>query len=183
MQFQSSFNKILLATMLLGSAVSAFGESAETDAAQAQAPKYDFTVTTAIKDKMHPHFGEGIEAGYVINGEQGRTLVLTRGKTYTFDIDTGVTHDFYFSSKPKGWGMDTVTAGVKGQFTYKGVVTFTPTAETPDVIYAACRNHKFMGGEIHIVNPDENDESPQDAEPADEAKQPTDEKPASSGGY
>ena len=177
MQFQfNCFNIFLAVALLLGNAVSAFGESAVDASAQAQPSKYDFYVTTAVKDKTHPHHGEGVETGYVINGVQSPTLVLVRGKTYTFNIDTGVTHDFYFSTKPKGWGMDTLTAGVKGQFTYKGVVTFTPTAETPDVVYTACRNHKYMGGEIRIVNPgDEN--KPLDAKP------PVDAKPATEGGH
>lgn len=183
MQFQFGCYKVFFAVaLLMGNAVSAFGESAVGSSAQAQPSKYDFTVTTAIKDKTHPHHGEGIEAGYVINGEQSPTLVLVRGKTYTFDVDTGVTHDFYFSTKPKGWGMDTLTAGVKGQFTYKGVVTFTPTAETPDVIYTACRNHKFMGGEIRIVNPGEEGKFQDLKQPAD-VKPAADAKPAAGSGY
>lgn len=183
MRFQFSGYKIFLAVaLLIGNAVSAFGESAVTGAVQAQPSKYDFTVTTVVKDKTHPHYGEGVETGYAINGEQGRTLVLVRGKTYTFDVDTGVTHDFYFSTKPKGWGMDTLTAGVKGQFTYKGVITFTPAAETPDIVYAACRNHKYMGGEIRIVNPGEEGKF-QDAKPAAEAKSPADAKSPSGSGH
>lgn len=156
MKFQFGCYKVLLGVaLLLGNAVSAFGESAVSGSAQEQQSKYDFAVTTAYKDQTHPYYGKGIEAGYAINGVQNSTLVLVRGKTYTFDVDTGVTHDFYFSTKPIGWGMDTVTNGVKGHFTYKGVVTFTPNTETPDIVYAACRNHKYMGAEIRIVNPGE----------------------------
>ena len=94
---------------------------------------------------------------FVVNGVQGRTLVLVRGKTYTFNIDTGVMHDFYFSTNPVGWGIGTLTEGVESQFIYKGIVTFKPAAETPDVIYYQCRNHKFMGGQIYIANPGEED--------------------------
>lgn len=174
MRFQFSCHQVFLVViLLLGNAISAFGESTVDDSAQAQPSKYEFTVVTTVKDKTHPHYGEGVETGYVINGEQNPTLVLVRGKTYTFNIDTGVTHDFYFATKPKGWGMDTLTAGVKGNYTYKGIITFTPTAETPDVVYTACRNHKYMGGEIRIVNPGEEGKFQNTKQPA-EAKPPTD---------
>jgi len=173
MQFQfKGYSVFLAASLLLGNTISAFAEDAATSPAQPSSSPNEFNVTTVMKDKTHPHFGEGIEAGYAIDGEQGRTLTLVRGKSYTFHVDTGVTHDFYFATKPKGWGMDTLTTGIKGQFTYKGDVTFTPAAETPDVIYTACRNHKFMGGEVRIINA-EAEGSAQEAAPAAEANPST----------
>jgi len=153
MQSQFGFHRLFIsALLLLGSAVSAWAEDPAASAVPAQPAEYDFAVVTATKDKTHPFYGKGDQLGMVVNGVQGGTLVLVRGKTYTFDVNTGLMHDFYFSTKPTGWGTGTVTKGVQGQFTYKGVVTFSPTAETPDLIYYACRNHKFMGSEIHIVN-------------------------------
>lgn len=153
MQFKLGCHRLLFAAvLLLAGAATAFGETAAESAVQAQPAEHDFTITSATKDKTHPHHGEGTDIGFVVNGVQGGALVLVRGKTYTFNVDTGVMHDFYLSTKPIGWGMATLTNGVKGNFTYKGVVTFTPTAETPDIVYYACRDHKFMGGEIHIVN-------------------------------
>ena len=141
--------------LLMGSVTSAFAEAAADDAAQATPTEFDFTVTSVTKDKTHPSYDKGSDTGFAVNGVQGGTLVLVRGKTYTFDVETGVMHDFYLATKLIGWGASTLTEGVKGNFTYKGVVTFTPTAETPDTVYYACRNHKYMGGEIHIVNPGE----------------------------
>ena len=153
MQFKFGCHRLFFAAvLLLGSGASAFGETAAESAVQAQPAEHDFTVVSVTKDKTHPDYDKGDSVGFVINGVQGGALVLVRGKTYTFDINTGVMHDFYFSTKPVGWGMATLTKGVQGNFTYKGVVTFTPTAETPDTVYYACRDHKFMGGEIHIVN-------------------------------
>lgn len=137
--------------LLMGSATSAFGEAAADDAAQATPA--DFIITSATKDKTHPYYGKGSDTGFVVNGVQGGAVVLLRGKTYAFDVETGVMHDFYLATKGVGWGASTLTEGVKGNFTYKGIVTFTPTAATPDTVYYACRNHKYMGGEIHVVNP------------------------------
>lgn len=154
MKFQFGCHRwFFAAALLLGGAASTFGEETPANgAAQAKAPEYDFAVVSVTKDKTHPHYGKGLDLGFVVNGVQGGTLVLVRGKTYTFDVNSGVMHDFYFSTKPAGYGTGTLTKGVQGQFTYKGIVTFSPSAETPDLIYYACRNHKFMGGEIHIVN-------------------------------
>jgi len=153
MQFQFNCHKVFIAAALFfGSATFAFGETAVEDAAQMETLEHDFKITSVTKDKTHPQYDVGDDVGFAVNGVQGGSLVLVRGKTYTFEVDTGVMHDFYLSTKLKGWGTGTLTKGVKGNFTYKGVVTFTPAADTPDTTYYACRNHKFMGGDIHIIN-------------------------------
>lgn len=143
--------KILFAAMLFaGSTVTALNAAAADGAAA-----YDFTVVSVPKDATHPHQHDGSSIVFLVNGVQGRTLVLTRGKTYTFNVDTGVQHDFYITTDPAGWGTGTLAEGVTGNFTYKGIVTFKPTAATPDTLYYQCRNHRYMGGQIHIVNPGE----------------------------
>jgi len=111
-----------------------------------------FLVTSGRKDASHLFYGVGSTLGFAVNGEQGKELVVARGETYTFKIDAGVKHDFYLSTSPKGWGASTLTKGVKGNFTYKGIVTFKPTADTPAVVYYQCRNHKNMGSKLHVVN-------------------------------
>lgn len=112
----------------------------------------EFTVNVGPKDASHPYFGRGHDMGFSVDGVEGRELVLTRGVEYTFHVDTDIKHDFYFTTSPVGRGAGTVTDGISGQFTYRGDVTFTPTASTPEVMYYECRNHKYMGGKIHIAN-------------------------------
>jgi tetratricopeptide (TPR) repeat protein len=112
----------------------------------------EFTITVETKNPSHPNYGRGHEIGFVVDGTQGKELVLTRGVTYVFHVRTNVQHDFYFTTSPRGRGAGTVTDGITGQFTYNGDVTFTPTATTPDVMYYECRNHPFMGGKINIAN-------------------------------
>ncbi|NOY62347.1 MAG: hypothetical protein GXP10_04190 [Gammaproteobacteria bacterium] len=114
--------------------------------------KNTFLVMAGSKDPSHPFYNTGSKFGFIVNGVQGKELVFVRGQTYTFAVDTGLKHDFYLSKRPAGWGMATVTKGVKGQFTYKGDVTFSPDATTPKELFYACRNHKFMGGKIHVIN-------------------------------
>jgi hypothetical protein len=116
-----------------------------------------FSVTAEGKDATHPNFGKGSSMGFVVNGAQGRTLVLVRGNTYTFDVNTGVMHDFYLTTEAVGWGAATLVEGVEGNFINKGALTFTPLASTPDTVYYGCRNHQLMGGMIHVVNVGEED--------------------------
>lgn len=111
-----------------------------------------FLITASPKGNDHPFHGQGLETGFDVNGEPGREIVVTRGETYTFKVDTGVQHDFYLTTSPAGWGAGTYTDGVEGQFIYKGEVTFKPTKETPDLLYYQCRNHKFMGGRIYVLD-------------------------------
>ncbi len=111
-----------------------------------------FHITVGEKNASHPFFGRGSKMGFILDGEQGKPIVLTRGVKYLFDVSTNVKHDFYFSTAKAGWGTGTVTQGIKGQFTYRGTVTFKPSQATPNVMYYACRNHKFMGGKIYIAD-------------------------------
>jgi hypothetical protein len=108
-------------------------------------------VTTVNKEPGDPAYGVGHRLGFAVNGVQGKPLVLVRGKTYTFRVDAGIQHDFYLSSSEVGWGAATFTSGVSGQFIYQGVVTFTPGADAPDLLFYQCRNHKNMGGPIFVV--------------------------------
>lgn len=111
-----------------------------------------FNVTVEEKDATHPNFGRGAPVGFVVDGMPGKELALARGVTYIFAVRTGIQHDFYFTTTPGGHGAGTVTDGVVGQFIYNGDAQFTPTPTTPAVVYYQCRNHKYMGGKIHVAN-------------------------------
>ena len=111
-----------------------------------------FLVTSSIKTSEHPSFGQGLATGFDVNGKQGRDVVVTRGEKYKFIVDSGVKHDFYFTTNRAGWGAGTYVDGVEGQFIYKGEVTFEPNKATPDLLYYQCRNHKYMGGKIFVLD-------------------------------
>lgn len=120
-------------------------------------PDRTFVVTVAEKDPSHPNYGIGSNLGMVVDGVQGKELILTRGKTYAFKVETDVKHDFYLTTSPVGRGAQVLTEGVTGNFTYRGIVTFTPSDASPDIAYYQCRNHESMGGKLHIVNPGDED--------------------------
>lgn len=135
-----------------------------------------FIVTVGPKQAPHPSLGKGHTMGFLINGVSGKQLVLERGKTYTFDVQTDPKHDVYLSRKEIGWGASPITEGVTGAYTYKGKMTFTPSEATPDAVYYSCRNHPHMGALIQIVNPGEKGDIPAQtattATPASQAATP-----------
>ncbi|WP_455366349.1 hypothetical protein [Kaarinaea lacus] len=112
-----------------------------------------FVITAKKKDKTHPFYGKGHQMGFLVNNEQGKEIVLERGKTYRFDVATDPMHDVYISLKEIGWGSTPYSEGIEGMYTYKGTMTITPGENTPDYLFYSCRNHPYMGGKIHIVDP------------------------------
>lgn len=111
-----------------------------------------FVITVAEKTTAHPFFGKGHRLGLSLDAAPGKSVAIKRGETYEFEVQTDPLHDVYFSTSPMGWGGGTVTHGIKGQFTYRGVITVTPTDATPEIMYYACRNHSSMGGKVVVVN-------------------------------
>ena len=111
-----------------------------------------FTVTVAPKTQAHPEFGEGWTEGYVIDGVEGKEVVLTRGTTYTFQMSSvPEMHPFYITTSPSGASQTPYTEGVTGNMaTGNSVVTFTPSASTPDLLYYQCGFHTNMGWRIVV---------------------------------
>jgi hypothetical protein len=132
-------------------------ESSKETLPQSTGPDH-FVISIEEKNSSHPFFGKGHTMGFVVNGVQGKPLVLERGKTYRFDVRTNPKHDVYISRKAIGWGSAPYAEGVMGAYIYNGTMTFTPGKDTPDSLYYACRNHPYMGGVIHVVNPGESAE-------------------------
>ena len=135
-----------------------------------------FVVTAAVKDKSHPLFGKGHKMGFVVNNIPGKEVVLERGKTYRFDVATDPMHDVYISLKEIGWGSVPYSDGIEGMYTYKGTITIKPDDKTPDMLFYSCRNHPYMGGKIHIVNPGETVKIAKRTEVASNASKPADKK-------
>lgn len=113
-----------------------------------------FLITVKDKTPDHPNYGKGNKKGFYVNNVPGDDIVLRRGETYTFRVQTSVKHDFYISRSPIGWGSGVYIHGVSGHFTYDGDVTLNVDENTPDTLYYQCRNHKNMGGRIIVVNKD-----------------------------
>lgn len=93
-----------------------------------------------------------VSATYLINGQSTPTLRLTRGVTYTFDVQaTG--HPFYIKTAQVTGAVSTFDTGVTNNGTDSGALTFQVPASAPPTLYYICGFHSFMTGTIQIVSP------------------------------
>jgi glucose/arabinose dehydrogenase len=114
-----------------------------------------FNVTVAAETANTPNPGGEAEESYYIDGVEGAELHLTRGVTYTFQMQSvPLMHPFYISTSETGGGVGVVNDGVTGNFaTGNDVLTFTPGATTPDLVYYQCGSHTRMGWRLYISDP------------------------------
>jgi len=143
--------KVGMMSILIGFSASSSAFDDWGDEEQLEISKI-FVVTSQEKQKSHPFHGVGHKQGMDVDGTSGKELVLTRGENYAFRVETNIKHDFYLSTEAVGWGASVFTEGVQGNFTYDGIVTLETSNKTPKALFYACRNHKYMGGKIHVVD-------------------------------
>jgi hypothetical protein len=91
----------------------------------------------------------GPDSFYTINGQAPNpTLTLTRGQTYTFEINADPVHPFVITVD----GSSFVVPGVTGNNTHLGTITYVVPMDAPDSLLYLCSEH-FFGGIINIINP------------------------------
>ena len=113
-----------------------------------------FTVNVESKTSAHTEYGEGWEEGYAVDGQQAKPVTVVRGRTYVFQLeDVPVMHPFYLTTSAVGAGAEPYEDGVDGNFaTGNETVTFTPTEDTPDLLYYQCGSHEYMGWRIYVMD-------------------------------
>jgi hypothetical protein len=118
----------------------------------AAAAQTTFTVTVGPKTASNPYFNRGSDQTYYINGIEAQQLVLTRGQTYTFQMsNVPAFHPFYITTSDVGAGDGQWDEGVTGNLaTGNQVLTFTPSAITPAILFYQCGAHQYMGWEISV---------------------------------
>lgn len=111
-----------------------------------------FTVTVEDKGVAHHEQDSGWPEGYSIDGQQSMPVTVVRGRTYIFQLsDVPTLHPFYISTSEIGLGAGAYSEGVEGNFaTGNETVTFTPTENTPDLLYYQCGSHEYMGWRIYV---------------------------------
>jgi hypothetical protein len=91
---------------------------------------------------------------YSVNGTQSATLTLSRGVTYTFNINAPG-HPFYIQTSGNGYNaLNVFSSGVSltSGTRDSGVITFQVPQNAPDILYYQCQFHSSMYGQINIVN-------------------------------
>ena len=111
-----------------------------------------FAVTETVKNATHPYFGVGLPCGFVIDGVQGDELMLQRGVTYTFEVNTPG-HLVYFTRHPDGGAGNPgrITTGVTNDLIAGGTMTFTPDNSLPNQFFYQCGLHDNMGWRVTLT--------------------------------
>jgi hypothetical protein len=88
---------------------------------------------------------------YAVNGVANATITLTRGITYTFNINaTG--HPFHIQTSGNGYNASNAyVTGVTGSGTQVGTVTFAVPLTAPNTLFYQCQFHAAMFGQINII--------------------------------
>jgi plastocyanin len=99
---------------------------------------------------------------YFVDGIDGPTLTLRRGRTYVFEVSTP-NHPFHISRDPNGGiGFPGVyETGVtvtdpdteEDDATRTGTLTFSVPPNAPETLYYQCGVHQNMGGSIAVTDP------------------------------
>ena len=95
-------------------------------------------------------------SAYIVDGVNDATLTLTRGQTYTFNVDT-FGHPLWITTV-RGAGdaeLDAFSQGVtnNGVGSSPGTLTFVVPASAPATLFYQCSFHDPMGGTLNIVAP------------------------------
>jgi hypothetical protein len=99
----------------------------------------DFNVTAPANDFF-----------YTINNQApDPTLTLTRGQTYTFQVNTDSSHPFAITTD---FFPVNTPPGVSNNDIFSGTITYVVPMDAPDTLFYVCSLH-FFGGMINIVDP------------------------------
>ena len=89
---------------------------------------------------------------YLINGVSNGAITLTRGGTYTFNVNASG-HPFYIQTTGNGYNSSNVySTGVTGAGAQVGTVTFVVPNDAPNTLFYQCQYHSAMFGQINVVS-------------------------------
>ena len=89
---------------------------------------------------------------YNIDGVSNGAITLTRGGTYTFNVNASG-HPFYIQTTGNGYNSYNVySSGVTGAGAQVGTVTFVVPSNAPSTLYYQCQYHPAMYGQINIID-------------------------------
>ena len=88
---------------------------------------------------------------YVIDGQFNPPLQLTRGETYTFNINASG-HPFLIKTVQGSGAGNQFSNGVTGNGTQVGTLTFTVPLNAPSTLFYNCQFHPLMTGMITVID-------------------------------
>jgi hypothetical protein len=141
------FQSALVVTCLLNSLQGYAGDAYKTTEPTQKAEASQQSDTTQSVFKV-------ITSGspvYSINGKENPELTLKRGVSYTFELKT-TGHPFWIKTKNSTGKTNAYEAGVTGNGTERGTLTFAVPADAPALLHYNCEVHDMMNGAIHITD-------------------------------
>ena len=111
------------------------------------------TITVATKTNEHYEYNSGSPNGYVIDGDQGPHVTLSKG-VYKFDQadNSNLTHPlkfYYDRDKNREMSTGVVVTGTAGNAGANTTITIDENTPTP--IFYECTAHSYMGHSIDIL--------------------------------
>ncbi len=142
----TGFQSALALTCLLSSLQGCAGEAYKAESTQkAEASQAVGNAQTVFKVVVKD------APAYFINDQQNPELTLKRGITYTFELKT-TGHPFWIKTQNSTGKANAYEAGVTGNGTERGTLTFAVPADAPALLYYNCEVHGMMNGAIHITD-------------------------------
>jgi hypothetical protein len=145
-QLLFSLKSALIFTCLLSAIQGCAGEAVNNNAV----PASDVSTKTDATQTVFKVVTKGAPA-YFINDQQNPELTLKRGLTYTFELKT-TGHPFWIKTKNSTGKANAYAAGVKGNGTERGTLTFAVPKDAPATLHYNCEVHDMMNNVIHIVD-------------------------------
>jgi len=111
-------------------------------------------LAAAVPNAAHAAFSvvpNGTTA-YTIDGVNNPTLNLTRGTTYTFNVNASG-HPFFIKTVQIAGTGSQYSTGVTGNGVSVGTLTFVVPQNAPSTLFYNCQFHSSMTGVINITDP------------------------------
>jgi hypothetical protein len=92
-----------------------------------------------------------VSGAYDINGVNNPTLIVRRGQTYLFNLNTSG-HPFYLQTTGAGYQSANIYIGFSGNGQTSGEHQWVVPEDAPDEIFYQCKFHSVMFGKIIVVD-------------------------------
>ena len=146
---------LVLASLFLLAACGLFSKDEDDDSYTETTTSGDDSGSSSASDN-NTTFIVTVSAGkYSLDSVQGKTLILRRGYTYSFDAQDSSTnsHPLYLGTNSTGGSYsDEYSSGVTNSRTTNGILTIVIPQAIPNSLYYNCGFHSNMGAEISIVD-------------------------------
>ena len=141
------FKSIVVFTFLLSSMQGCAGDASSNSKA---APNNDTVNQTEVTKNVFKVLTKA-DPVFFIDGKQNPELTLKRGVTYIFELKT-TGHPFWIKTKNSTGKINAYEAGVTGNGTERGTLTFAVPTDAPALLHYNCEVHDMMNGAIHITD-------------------------------